>query len=81
MTTDHDGKIIQIKPARTDRLPNMNPNTVKPIINPQKIVAPKENSKQMQSLKVQVNQQIEKMRREFVEGNMGFRALQKEGQE
>lgn len=35
----------------------------------------------MQALKVQVNQQIEKMRKEFISDNMGFRTLQKEGQD
>lgn len=55
MTTDHDGKIIQVKTLRAEKLPNMVPSTAKPVINQQKIITAQENSKQMQALKVQVN--------------------------
>lgn len=79
MTTDHDGKIIQIRAIRAEKLPSMVPQTAKPIISQLKIVSAQENSKQMQALKVQVNQQIEKMRKEFINDGMGFRTLQKEG--
>jgi len=40
----------------------------------------KDNQKQLQQLKAQVNTQIERMRKDFSEDNMGFRTLQKEGQ-
>jgi hypothetical protein len=40
----------------------------------------KDNQKQLLQLKAQVNIQIERMRKDFSEDNMGFRTLQKEGQ-
>lgn len=35
----------------------------------------------MQALKIQVNLQVEKMRKEFIQDNMGFNTLKKEGAE
>jgi hypothetical protein len=52
MTTDHDGKILQIKSIRAEKLPNMVPSTAKPVVNQLKIVSSQDNSKQMQALKV-----------------------------
>ena len=52
MTTDHDGKIIQMKTIRAEKLPNMVPSTAKPVINQLKIITAQDNSKLMQALKV-----------------------------
>lgn len=38
MTTDHDGKIIQVKSIRVEKLPSIVPSTAKPVINQLKIV-------------------------------------------
>ena len=45
---------------------------------PKKEIIIKESSKQMQQLKITVNQQIDKMRKDFIDDGMGFRTLQKD---
>ena len=77
MTTDHAGKVLQQKTIRAEKLPSMVPQTAKPAVSQRKDVTVREDQKKMQQLKQQVNQQIEKMKREFIEDGMGFKTLSK----
>lgn len=56
MTTDHNGKIIQIKQLNGAKLPSMMPSSTKAAVLPKKDVLIKDSTKQMQQLKVTVNQ-------------------------
>lgn len=51
MTTDHLGKVIQVKTVRTEALPKMIPSTTKQTVSVKREVAVREESKKLQALK------------------------------
>lgn len=79
VTTDHEGKAIIVKQLRPDKLPSMVPTSTKSLVAQRKDVTANDDLKRLQSLKVQVNTQIDKMRRDFIDDGMGFKSLQKSG--